>query len=197
VRRCRSRGSRFPLAVALSGIITTLLFSPTGPARSAQADLKPWTEGPAPGFTLDALSGGRVDLADYRGRVVLVHFFATWCEPCREEIAALQRLTDRMAGKPVTVLAVNVAEVDGRVRRFFESERIKFAVVLDRDRAVTRAWQVFALPTTVVLDRELIPRLIAEGDIDWDRPAVDETLGRLMEGKNVGTRSNDCPQCSD
>jgi peroxiredoxin len=190
------RGSRFPIATALAGIIA-ILVGPIGPARSAQADLTPWSGGPAPGFTLDALSGGRMDLSDYRGRVVLLHFFATWCEPCRAETAALQRLTDRMAGKPVMVLAVDVAEVDGRVRRFFEAERINFPIVLDRDRAVTRAWQVFALPTTVVLDRELVPRLVAEGDVDWDRPAIDDVLGRLMEGKTAGARSSACPRCSD
>lgn len=121
-----------------------------------------------------------VSLSTFTDRVVLVHFFATWCEPCRAEMAALRRLAARFADKPVTILAISVAEVDARVRHFFEAEPVNFPILLDRDRAVSRAWQVSILPTTFVLDRSLKPRFIVEGDFDWDREESDQRLSALV-----------------
>ena len=100
------------------------------------------------------MAGERISLAAHGERVVLVHFFATWCEPCRAEMAALQRLAHRFAQRPFAILAVDVGEVDSRVRRFFESVPVTFPILLDRDKAVTKAWQVSTLPTTFVLGRQ-------------------------------------------
>jgi thiol-disulfide isomerase/thioredoxin len=110
---------------------------------------------------------------------VIVHFFATWREPCRAEMAALRRVADRFAQKPITILAISVTEVDVRVRRFFETEPVSFPILLDRDRAVSATWQVSTLPTTFALDRSLKPRLVVEGDFDWDRVDSDERLSAL------------------
>jgi hypothetical protein len=79
-------------------------------------------------------------------------------------------------GPRVAVVAVNVAEVPVRVRRFLDAAPVAFPVVLDADRAVTRAWGVGTLPTTVVLDKVLQPRLLVEGDLDWERPDVQAAL---------------------
>jgi thiol-disulfide isomerase/thioredoxin len=110
-------------------------------------------------------------LSRHAGRVVLVHFFATWCEPCREELASLNELVARRSGD-LSVLAVNVAEVPLRVRHFLATTPVTFPVVLDTDRAVTKAWGVNILPTTFILDRSLAPRLWVEGDLDWTRTDV-------------------------
>jgi thiol-disulfide isomerase/thioredoxin len=116
-------------------------------------------------------------LSRHAGRVVLVHFFATWCEPCRGELTSLNALVARRSDV-LSVLAVNVAEVPARVRRFLETTAVDFPVLLDADRAVTKAWGVSILPTTFILDRSLVPRLWVEGDLDWTRTdvlaAVDE-----------------------
>jgi thiol-disulfide isomerase/thioredoxin len=114
--------------------------------------------------------------------VVLVHFFATWCEPCRDELASLSRLIEGPLGKRVAVLAVNVAEVPLRVRRFLDSAPVSFPVALDADRTVTHAWGVDVLPTTFVLDRNLTTRLFVEGDIDWSRPDIVSALETLGAG---------------
>jgi thiol-disulfide isomerase/thioredoxin len=98
---------------------------------------------------------------------VLVHFFATWCEPCREELPALNRLAAR-AGGNVTVLAIAVADADSSVQRFFATTPVDFPILLDRDRAVARAWNVTTLPTTFVLDAGLRPRFVVETDYAWD-----------------------------
>jgi peroxiredoxin len=136
-------------------------------------------------FSLPSLDGTVHELARHRGRVVLVHFFATWCEPCRAEMASLRKLQSRLEGKPFAIVPISVAEADGPVRRFFAGDALPFAVLLDRDRAVARAWNIHTLPSTVVLDRELTPRLVAEGDVDWARPDVMKILADLL-GKVPG-----------
>jgi thiol-disulfide isomerase/thioredoxin len=110
---------------------------------------------------------------------VLVHFFATWCEPCREELSSLSRLLERQGGERSSILAINVAEVPARVRRFLDAAPVNFPVLLDADRAVTRAWGVSTLPTTFVLDRALAARLFVEGDVDWTRADILAALEQI------------------
>ena len=131
-------------------------------------------------FSLPTLDGPSQELARLRGQVVLIHFFATWCEPCRAEMASLRELRSRLAGRPFAIVPISVAEADGAVRRFFAGESLPFAIWLDRDRSVARAWSIHTLPSTVVLDRALKPRFIAEGDVDWARPDVLNILADLL-----------------
>src|SRR5262249_51243513 len=98
---------------------------------------------------------------------------------CREELASLSRLIGQQRSKPFAAVAVNVAEVPARVRRFLDSTAVSFPVLLDTDRAVTKAWGVSALPTTFVLDRALAPRLFVEGDLDWTRADVVAALDQI------------------
>jgi len=147
---------------------------------NAARQLLPAPDAPRPSFALSDLEGARQDLKTYAGRVVLVHFFATWCEPCREELATLSQLVDgAAAGRSLVVLAVNVAEVPARVRRYLDAVPVKLPVLLDADRTVTRAWGVSILPTTFVLDRALDARLYVEGDLDWSRSDIRSALERV------------------
>ena len=131
-------------------------------------------------FSLPSLDGPTHELARLRGRIVLVHFFATWCEPCRAEMESLRQLQSRLDGKPFAIVPISVAEADGAVRRFFAGDPVPFAILLDRDRSVARAWNIHILPSTVVLDRALKSRFIAEGDVDWARPDVMNLLADLL-----------------
>ena len=164
------RGISFMAATA--AIAAFAMFGPVWLAPSAaNADpiaLKPWHEKVPPGFVLPAMDGSKIGLDAQRGRIVLVHFFATWCEPCREELPALRRLAARAEPGSLAVLAISVAEVELRVRRFLESTPVNFPVLLDQDRAVAKAWNISALPSTVILDSNLKPRLTAEADFAWD-----------------------------
>jgi thiol-disulfide isomerase/thioredoxin len=141
-----------------------------------------------PLFALPSLDGPPRELAQSRGRILLVHFFATWCEPCRPEMARLQELRVGLEGQPFEILAISVAEADSAVRRFFFPAPPAFSILLDRDRAVSKAWNINRLPTTIVLDHRLQARLIAEGDVDWRRTDVRDALDVLL--KEVTARSD-------
>ena len=149
---------------------------PGGSTTLVAADDTPRTS-----FVLPVLDGPALELARLRGRVVLVHFFATWCEPCRAEMASLNQVQSRLERQPFAIVPISVAEADGAVRRFFAGDSLPFAILLDRDRAVAKAWNIHTLPSTIVLDRSLRPRLIAEGDVDWMRPEVMNAIAALLK----------------
>jgi thiol-disulfide isomerase/thioredoxin len=140
-----------------------------------------------PLFSLPSLDGPPRELAQFRGRVLLVHFFATWCEPCRPEMARLQELRTSLEGQPFEILAISVAEADSAVRHFFFPAPPAFTILLDRDRAVSKAWNIYRLPTTIVLDHRLQARLIAEGDLDWRRTDVRGALDVLLKEVTAGS----------
>jgi peroxiredoxin len=174
--------SRWPIIAALLvGLCTAATRGAADGGKAAGGTmLNALAESSQSSFSLPSLDGTPQELARLRGRVVLIHFFATWCEPCREEMASLRELQSRLEARPFTIVPISVAEADGAVRRFFAGESLPFAILLDRDRAVARAWNIHTLPSTVVLDGGLKPRFIAEGDVDWARPDVTKILTDLL-----------------
>ncbi|MGE3147497.1 MAG: TlpA disulfide reductase family protein [Pseudorhodoplanes sp.] len=161
-------------------------------ARSTEspADLKPWPgDAAAPRFVLDDLTRQPVSLSDIDSEIVIVHFFATWCEPCRDELPALTRLVSRSAPAQLRVISISVAEVDIRVRRFVETMPVNFPVLLDRDRSVARSWGVSALPTSFVLDRNLTPHLVVERDYGWDGIDVATLRASIRDGRSAATEN--------
>ncbi len=157
--------------------------SADGKGASALIEVPRRPDDKKPSFVLDDLAGARHDLASAPGRVVLVHFFATWCEPCREELPMLERLLERSKGSALAVFAVSVGEPDDRVRRFFEAMPLKYPVVLDREREVAKTWRIQTLPTTYVLDRDLEPRLMVEGEYVWDRLDPEQLLDAVPRAR--------------
>ena len=81
---------------------------------------------------------------------------------------------------------MDVGEADSCVRRFFAAQPVSFPILLDRDRAVSKAWHVSVLPTTFLLDGNLVPRFVAEGDVDWARPDIEESVMNLIRQKTAG-----------
>jgi thiol-disulfide isomerase/thioredoxin len=158
-------------------------------ASTAVTELKDWIEGPLPLFARDSLAGERTDLGQLRSGAVLVHFFATWCESCRAELTALQQFQARLHDRSVTIIGVDVGEVDSRVRRFFAMEPASFPILLDRDSTASKTWRVSVLPTTFLLDGDLVPRLVAEGDVDWASPEIEKSVTTLTRPKLPGTAS--------
>ncbi|MDP1897144.1 MAG: TlpA disulfide reductase family protein [Sulfurimicrobium sp.] len=120
---------------------------------SAQAsELKPWKGGATPPLALQDLKGKTHKLEDYRGKVVMVQFWATWCPPCLKEMPAMQRLDQKMAGKPFVILAVNMGETGKDVSDFVNKMKINFNVLMDEEGNGVGAWKVFVAPSTFLVD---------------------------------------------
>jgi thiol-disulfide isomerase/thioredoxin len=143
--------------------------------------LQPYQGNPVPPpMHLFDLDGRAQDLAQLRGRVVLVNFWASWCPPCVREMPSMQRLKENLANRPFTILAVNMAEADKDVRAFLSRMKVDFPVPMDRDGAVLKSWKVFVFPTSFVLDAEGKIRLGVFGEVEWDSPEVLEKVVGLL-----------------
>jgi peroxiredoxin len=127
----------------------------------------PWKEATTPALALNDLGGRQHSLADYRGRVVLVNFWATWCEPCREEMASMRALQQRLAGRPLVILLVNHGEARVRVSEFVKREALAFPILLDPNQDAPRAWRVRVLPSSFLIGRDGRVRYGVIGEIDW------------------------------
>jgi len=129
--------------------------------------LRPWEGRNAPELARTDLAGKPVDLKDLRGRVVLVNFWATWCDPCREEMPSIERLRSKMAGRPFEVVTVNYGEAPERIREFIQRHRITLPVWLDPDKRSAADWSAGGLPMTFLVDAEGRLRYSAFGECDW------------------------------
>ncbi len=166
------------LARALFGIVLVASMAAAF-ARAAEV-LQPWMGGPTPALRLNSLGGNELKLDDFRGRTVIVNFWATWCEPCVAEMPALQRLRNRLAAQGLEVIAVNYQENAGRIRAFVERLGLTFPVVRDHDGTARSAWHVDVFPASFVIgpDERIIWRAV--GEIDWDDPRVESQIRSLQ-----------------
>ena len=134
---------------------------------------------PAPALRLPRLSGGgQVELADYRGKVVVLNFWASWCEPCRAESPLLQRWHERISARGGTVLGVDVLDVSSDAREFVREYGLTYPMLRDRDGDSQADFGVVAYPETVVIDPEGRIAAIERGPVDerWLREHVESVL---------------------
>jgi peroxiredoxin len=108
---------------------------------------------PAPGFELTSLSGERIQLEDYRGKIVLLNFWATWCAPCRLEMPAFQSRADQFEND-LAVVAINFSEDQDEVQAFVDELNLSFDVLLDPQAEAQRLYLIRGYPTTFFIDRE-------------------------------------------
>jgi peroxiredoxin len=115
--------------------------------------------------------GNWIRLSDYRGKVVFLNFWATWCAACVVEMPAMEKLHRRLKDKDFVMVAINMQESDAQVKAFFEKLKLSFTALLDSDGEVATGFAVNALPTTFVLDKE--GRIVgaAIGPREWDSRA--------------------------
>jgi thiol-disulfide isomerase/thioredoxin len=137
-----------------------------------------------PPLTLPNLAGMPVDLAAFKGQVVLVNFWATWCEPCRDEMPSLNRLDHQLAGKPFKVLGINIGEGKPRIEQFLKRMPVDFTILRDADTDVMKAWRVRMLPASFLVDKNGMLRYQLTGDANWDDAKVQAPILELLKQEN-------------
>ncbi len=135
----------------------------------------------APNVALETLDGDTVSLSDYRGQVVLVNFWASWCSPCRVEIPELASLYGDLGEQGFEILAINVGENAEQIGLFTEALEMPFTILLDSDGAAARRYGLRGLPTSLLVDRDGVIRLVHVG-IATDAMLREHVLGLL--GRN-------------
>jgi peroxiredoxin len=139
----------------------------------------------APDFRAVRLpGGGPASLADYRGQVILLNVWATWCEPCRVEMPSMERLSRQFQGTGFRVVAVSIDQADSTVVNAFVKELgLTFDILHDQPGTIQRIYQTTGVPESFVIDRHgvIVQRVI--GAADWDTPATDALVRRLLDAR--------------
>ncbi len=115
-------------------------------------------------------------LADYRGKPMILNFWATWCPPCRAEMPSLQRAHEALASEGIAVIAINVGDDADAIAEFLVNSPVSFPLPMDRDSTIAQRYPVIGLPTTFVIDAEGRLALTALGEQEWDDPALLEQV---------------------
>jgi peroxiredoxin len=131
-------------------------------------------------FRLVDLDGKSQSLSQYRGKVVLVNFWATWCKPCTTEMPAMQATYDKLREKGFVVLAVNELEDDAKVREHIKQHGHTFPVLMDRDNKVANQFGVFGLPVSVFIDEKGVVREYIKGGLLTEQVILD-TVARIQK----------------
>jgi peroxiredoxin len=161
-------------------VVFSLCLAQAGQAADSTEQTLPRVEKPfaAPDFSLTGEDGKTYHLADYRGQVVVINFWATWCPPCRREMPSMQRMWSKIKGKGVVVLAVNVGENADIIFEFLGQYPVSFPIPMDLEGKVVKRYPVTGLPTTYIVNPEGMVTHRAVGSREWDDPAL---YGRLLQ----------------
>jgi peroxiredoxin len=167
------------LALLASTPLACAAGSGKGGAAHAVTD-HPLIGAPAPDFELPSSDGKeKVKLSAFKGKLVIVDFWATWCEPCRASFPAYQRLVDEFGGKLV-VVGVSVDEESSGIAAFVESTGAKFPVAWDEGQGVSKTYQPDTMPTSFVLDSHGVVRFVHAGFVDGDEAQIRTELNSLL-----------------
>jgi peroxiredoxin len=132
----------------------------------------------APNFTVQD-TDRKVDLNDFRGKVVVLNFWATWCKPCIDEMPSLVQMQQRLKDRGITVVAVSVDRDGDAYQRFLRDHNISLITVRDKDQQSSNLYGTFKFPETYIIDRNGVMRRKFVGGVDWSEPDVVEFLTKL------------------
>lgn len=133
-----------------------------------------------PDLRLHGMDGAEWRLASTLGRPVLLNFWASWCEPCRSEMPALELLATRHEAQGLQVVPVNFRETDAAVRRFVDATAFSLPVLRDRDGGAAKAWGVRSFPTTVAINRAGQALFTVVGECDWASATARQWLAEVL-----------------
>ena len=162
------------LILALSSLLSCSLSGPkensVGPAVEGQA---------APDFLFKDQSGKRLSLSDFRGKVVLLNFWATWCPPCRDEMPSMQSLQRQMDKNQFIILALSVDDSWDQVNRFINQSGFELPVYADFDKKISSLYGTYKFPETYILDKRGVVAFKVIGPTDWASPDMLAFLHKL------------------
>jgi peroxiredoxin len=142
---------------------------------------RPKRQTTAPDFTVPGLRGSPIRLGDFKGQVILLNFWATWCPPCREEMPSMERLYRRFKSRGFTILALSIdSRGEEVVAPFVKSFGLTFPIGLDPRMTVAGEYRMAGLPTSILIDRGGAIAAVAAGARDWDSAAADQVIERLL-----------------
>ncbi|MCU0511242.1 MAG: TlpA family protein disulfide reductase [Anaerolineae bacterium] len=172
-----------PLAVVLLAG-TALVVGLLALQLARQNEIQPQPGQPAPAFQLVDFAGQPFSLADYRGQIVVLNFWASWCAPCRDEAPDLQAIHEAYAGRGVTILGVNWLDSDSAARAFMQEFGLTYRNAPDTGEVVAKRYNIQAAPENFILDRQGVVVQTIIGPLDYDRLVVllDDLLAADSEG---------------
>ena len=132
----------------------------------------------APQFAVED-SDRRISLGDFKGKIVVLNFWATWCPPCVDEMPSLVRMQQLMRDKGVTVLAVSVDADSGSYHKFLKDHNVNLLTVRDPDQKSNNLYGTFKFPETYIIDRNGVVRRKFIGPVDWNQPDILDYLSKL------------------
>lgn len=177
------RATKFITQLLMLAIFTCLA------APTLAEDIKPpfgirhYDKGLAPDFSLQDMDGDTFELKSARGHWVFLHFWASWCGPCKKEMPAVQRLADIMQDQ-LQIVMINTAEDEDTIFAFLAAINVSLNSLLDKDGLVTEAWKPRGLPTTFLIDPQGKIKYQAIGGRDWDKAEYLGFIRQLIDTSN-------------
>jgi peroxiredoxin len=176
----------YPLAVfifiALTVLVTILSLTLNDSSLEFSNQVAIESGIPAPDFTFPGLDGKMVSLSDYKGKVVLVNVWATWCPPCVDEMPSMEKLYRKFKGEKFEILAVSIDETGLKtVAPFMKKTRLTFPALIDSQGAIKSVYRITAIPESFIVDKQglLIKKIV--GPADWASPQVFGFFSSLIQ----------------
>ena len=131
-------------------------------------------------LTLNTFDDKLMDISKYKGRVILLNFWASWCRPCVKEIPSLVRLQQQFDQDDFNIITINVGESKEQIVEFMKKVKLELPIMLDADGQAVKDWGVYAYPSSLVLDRKGVIRYAYLGALEWDSQSIINTIKGLL-----------------
>lgn len=157
-----------PIILLLAGLAWVWMTRTVGYAQSQDLLAAPQEGFIAPEFTLSGLNATEFTLSEFRGRPIVINFWASWCPPCRAEMPAFQQAYHEFLSKDLIIIGINATNQDQltAVEEFIKINKLTFPILLDRSGSVSSSYNLYSLPTTIFIDRSgTIQKIIIGGPI--------------------------------
>ncbi len=168
--------------LTITGLLVLLLLNRNRSYYKSVKQVPIEVELPAPDFTFPGINGKMVSLSDYRGKVVLVNIWATWCTPCVDEMPSMEKLYQKLKGEDFEILAVSI-DFSGLkvVAPFMKKHKLTFPALIDSTGTIRIAYGTTGIPESFIIDKDgiLVKKII--GPLDWARPKILRSFHDLIQ----------------